>query len=385
MLKVKLNRDLRKNILRGHPWVYREAIQAPSVDSEACLCQVLDKKGGELAWALYSPQGPLALRILSTEKKPPNQRFFSEQLLTALRFRKQRIPKNTSAYRLVNGEGDGLPGLVCDIYNDLAVIQFDGESCFQFWDEEWVAGWLLESNLVKSVYLKPRKSDSWSGHLWGEQRDLKAVRFHENGIHFLSNIEDGQKTGFFLDQRHNRQYISEISRSLKVLNLFSYTGGFSLYAAHGGADQVTSVDISQGALDMAGRSWALNDFGSCPHQTESADVFEYLNQLNKQWEMVIVDPPSMTHSEEQKPQAMKSYVDLFQQASRTVVKKGHLVLSSCSSHISFDDFFEIINESLSQGRRKGRIHRVSGQGADHPFPHYCHELRYLKFVHLVLD
>ncbi len=385
MLKVQLTRDLRKNILRGHPWIYREAIKEPKKGQEPCLCEVLDKKKQGVAWAIYSPEGPLALRGLSTQRKPPNQKFFSDRMHEAWLQRQSLRSEGTNAYRLWNGEGDQLPGLVCDIYNGLAVIQFDGSACFQFWDKEFIADWLLEKEEVQTVFCKPRRSDSFSGKHWGKTPDSQVVEILENGQKFLVDYVEGQKTGFFLDQRENRNYIKSISKGKKVLNLFSYSGGFSIYAGKGGATAVKSVDLSPQALELAQKAWTLNGLKSEKHETETADVFKFIESEADSYNVVIVDPPSMSHLEKTKHQAVKTYTDLFAKASSLVAPGDHLVLSSCSSHISFDDFLNIIDEALSQARRTGRILKISGQGPDHPFPHYCRELRYLKFVDLVLN
>lgn len=384
MLKVQLTRDLRKNILRGHPWVYREAIEPLKKVDQACLCEVLDKKRKPLGWGLYSPEGPLALRLLSLEKKPPGQKFFSDRMQQALNLRLPLRSPQTTAFRLFNGEGDGLPGLICDVYGELAVIQFDGSACFEFWDQDFVAQWLLENASVKSVYCKPRRSDDREGRFWG-QSQKPVIEVLENGHKFLVNFIEGQKTGFFLDQRENRQYLKTLAQGKRVLNLFSYTGGFSIYAGAGGAEQVTSVDLSEPALDLAEKSWTANGFKEGAHQTLAVDVFDFMEKELGQYDIVMVDPPSMTHSEKTKNTAVNTYTDLFAKSSKLVKSGGHLVLSSCSSHISFEDFFSIIDEALSQGRRNGQILRVSGQGSDHPFPHYCRELRYLKFVDLILN
>jgi 23S rRNA (cytosine1962-C5)-methyltransferase len=236
MLKVQLNRDLRKTILRGHPWVYREALQSSPRD-KACLCEVLDRKKQKLAWALYSPEGPLALRILSTEKKPPNQKTWEMRFERAWQLRSFIRTDRTSAYRLFNGEGDRLPGLVCDIYGAVAVLQFDGPSCFDFWDQEFIAQWLMERAHIKTVYVKPRRSEKREPLVWGEELKKPVVEISENGVRFLVNIVDGQKTGFFLDQRDNRDYVGTLSKGKSVANLFSYTGGFFTLRRPGGREK----------------------------------------------------------------------------------------------------------------------------------------------------
>jgi len=211
------------------------------------------------------------------------------------------------------------------------------------------------------------------------------VTVSENGVLFKVDIVHGQKTGFFLDQRDNRQYVKNTSRGKTVLNLFSYTGGFSIYAGVGGAAKVASLDIAEGAIRLSEENWALNGLDPKKHISLCVDVFKYLTGESEMWDHIIVDPPSMSHSEDQKQRAIAKYIELFATAAKKVKKQGQLSLSSCSSHVSFEDFFEITNEALSQARRKGQILRVSGQGPDHPFPHISHEQRYLKYIHLALD
>jgi 23S rRNA (cytosine1962-C5)-methyltransferase len=383
-LKVKLSRNLRRSILRGHPWVYKEAIIAPGGVETAQLCQVVDNKG-ELAWAIFDPHGPLSLRVLSLEKSPPNQVFLEGRFKRALDLRKNVRSEMTDAFRLFNGEGDSLPGLVCDVYGSIAVLQFDGQGPGEFWDKSLVARWLLAHSGCTSVIEKSRRNaERTTEAVAGVEADAEVI-IRENGVRFKVNLEKGQKTGFFLDQRDNRQYIRSVSSGKSVLNLFSYSGGFSVYAGLGGAKKVASLDVSKGAIALAEENWRLNGLDAGNHTGLCVDVFEYLSGDPEMWDHIIVDPPSMSHSENQRDVAKAKYVDLFAAAAKRVQEGGELSVSSCSSHVSFDDFFEIIEESLSLARRRGKILRVSGQGPDHPFPHACHELRYLKFVHLVLD
>lgn len=396
-LKIKLSRNLRRSILRGHPWIYKEAIITPTaVIERACLCQVLDPKG-ELAWAIYDPHGPLSLRILSTDKAPPGSAFFEKRFAQAYALRAGVRSTLTDSYRLFNGEGDGLPGLVCDIYDKIAVVQFDGQGPGEFWDRELIANWLLTHAGCCSVVEKSRRNADRTIEIIGGKPFADAdadadgvttdseVVITENGVKFKVNIEKGQKTGFFLDQRENRNHIRHVSRGKSVLNLFSYSGGFSVYAGLGGASRVASLDVSKGAIELAEQNWALNGLDPVKHEGLCVDVFEYLNGAPELWDHIIVDPPSMSHSENQRQVAKTKYIELFAAAVKRVHRNGELSLSSCSSHVSFDDFTEIVDEALSISRRTGRVLRISGQGPDHPFPHAAHELRYLKFVHLVLD
>ncbi len=384
-LKIKLARNLRRSILRGHPWVYKEAVEMPSSRPErARLCQVSDGKG-ELGWAIFDPHGPLSLRMLCTKKSPPNQTYFEKRFQQAFEIRSHVRSEKTNAYRLFNGEGDGLPGLVCDVYDKVAVLQFDGQGPSEFWDKNVIAEWLLKNTECTSVVEKSRRNvERKVEKVVGDDPNYHPVIL-ENGVKFKVDLELGQKTGFFLDQRDNRDYIRRISSGKSVLNLFSYSGGFSVYAGLGGAARVASVDISKGAIDLALENWQLNGLNPSLHEGLAVDVFEYLSGEGEQWDHIVVDPPSMSHSEAKKETAIAKYIEIFSSAAKRVRPGGGLSLSSCSSHVSMDDFFKVIEEALSQARRNGRIVRVAGQGADHPFPHACLELRYLKFIDLVLD
>jgi len=383
-LKIKLKRNLRRSVLRGHPWVYKDSIEAPKNIERAQICQILDQKG-ELAWGLYDPHGPLSLRILGFSKSHPSKEFFENKFARALSLRQGLISEQTNSYRLFNGEGDLLPGLVCDIYSSVAVLQFDGQGPSEFWDRELISNWLLENTNCHCVVEKTRRNkDNKIIHIAGLDFQPEII-ISENGLIFKVNLEKGQKTGFFLDQRDNRNYVRGISVGKSVLNLFSYTGGFSVYAGLGEARRVASVDISKGALELAEENWLLNNLDPSKHEALCVDVFDFLKNSKETWDHIIVDPPSMTHSKAQKSLAVNKYIELFAAASKRVRQGGEISLSSCSSHVTFDDFFEIIEEALSASRRRGQVLRVSGQGPDHPFPHVCPELRYLKFVHLALD
>lgn len=383
-LKVKLTRNLRRNVMRGHPWVYREAITTPAGIKSAQLCQVSDSKG-ELGWAIYDPHSPLALRIISTDRSPPKPSFYESRFARAFALRANVRSESTNAYRLFNGEGDLLPGLVCDIYDKVAVVQFDGQGPGEFWQREFVSKWLIENAGCTSVIEKTRRSTERATELLAGEKPNMEVSIKENGSLFKVNLEKGQKTGFFLDQRENRLHIKSVSEGKSVLNLFSYTGGFSIYAGLGNAKRVASLDVSKGAIELAEQNWLLNKLDPSKHNGLCVDVFDYLRDDKEMWDHIIVDPPSMSHSEDQRAIAKTKYIEVFAAAAKRVNKQGELSVSSCSSHISFDDFFEIIDEALSAARRTGQILRVAGQGPDHPFPHASHELRYLKFVHLALN
>lgn len=387
-LKIYLNRNLRKYLLQGQAWVYKDAIVRPSYKNIS-LCQVYDKKGF-IAWAMYDPNSLLSLRILSTQKIKPDLHFLEKQFLQSLSVRKTLNKKKTNAFRLINGEGDYFPGLICDIYNDTAVVQFDGLGPETFWKERknFNFDWIFHCAEVKNIILKSRhiKNNTGQFFIGDKKKDFTKINIKENQLHFLVNLIDGQKTGFFLDQRDNRQYVKNISQNKSLLNLFSYTGGFSIYAGSGGTKQVCSVDLSKPALDYAQKNWDLNALSKNTHSSLCVDVLQWLEKTpNQLWDVIIVDPPSMAKSKDQKEIAIKKYIQLFSKTMQFLKPNGDLILSSCSSHIHFSDFQYIINQALSLQRKKAQVLRLSSQGLDHPYLQSMPESRYLKFTHLKLS
>ena len=384
-MKIILKRNLRRSVLRGHPWIYKEALQlAGSMVSKPILAELLDSKKKFLAWVIYDPYSVLAVRVISTEKRRPDSIHFSKVFDRAQNLRSSLDFEKTNCYRLWNGEGDLLPGLVCDVYKDVAILQFDGRGPSEFWERSLMVNW-LRSNLDLCAIVEKSRGDSKNKTvtLWGDF-DEKPVKVIENGIQFVVDLVSGQKTGFFLDQRDNREYLRSRCEDKEVLNLFSYTGGFSVYAGVGGAKFVTSMDISQGALDLATESWHQNNLPRGRHKSEKQDIYQFLSESREKWDLIVVDPPSMAHSEKKRSIAIQKYTELFVQALKRVRDCGEICFSSCSSHVTFEDFHEIIVEALSQSRRTASYLKISGQGIDHPFPHACMEMRYLKFIHLQL-
>lgn len=242
---------------------------------------------------------------------------------------------------------------------------------------------LAEFPPVKTVVVKPRRSHELQVIAGTLPADGK-ITIVENGARFLVPLKEGQKTGFFLDQRDNRYYAAPFCGQKSVLNLFSYTGGFSIFAGLGGASHVTSLDSSQGALQIAQENWLINNLHAQAHETCCEDAFQFLENARESWQVIFVDPPSMTHAKTQKEAALKKYIETFTLSLKRLAAKGDIFFSSCSSRITPDDFLEIIDQSLSAARRSGKFLRISSQSPDHPFPHAARELQYLKFAHLRL-
>jgi 23S rRNA (cytosine1962-C5)-methyltransferase len=305
----------------------------------------------------------------------------------AVSLRKHFSNELTNSFRLINGEGDGLPGLIIDIYDDTAVIKHDHPVVEAFWNHQTIAEKLvIDFPHLKTVYHKRRNDEEIKGvEILGQ---LKAeVLFKENGSTFATNIRDAAKTGFFLDQRDNRKLIGQFSHQKSVLNLFSYTGGFSVFAAKGGASNVTSVDIAKAATLAAGRNFEVNNLLT-PHEAIADDAFAFIDQRIKEkqkWDMVITDPPSFAPNQKAVESAIEAYVKVFSQSLKLVNNNGLFAASSCSSHIGTDKFLEICREAFSKNRKRGTVVYYGGQPFDHTYPIAMEELRYLKFALFRVD
>lgn len=389
-INLQLSRNLTRNIKRGHAWVYADALRKTPQVKPGSSAVLLDNKGGrEIARGYYTPSSPLALRICTTLKGVRlNDAWAAGQMAAAYTLRRSLLDEKTTAYRLFNGEGDGLPGLVVDVYADTAVLKLDGEAAEGFWDAEGIAHWLHEHAEIVTIYQRFKSRGGPKGRiLLGETPDAP-IRFLENGLHFSADVVRGQKTGFFIDQRDNRALVGRLSKGKRVLNMFGYTGGFSVYAGAGGAVDVKTVDQAQPAVDMANTHWAMNNLPDTQHEGITADAFEFLDDAAKtktRWDFVILDPPSFAPSEEAVTAAENAYTRLISKGAMVTERGGLLAAASCSSHIRGEHFLKICEDAISQARRTATVLGVYGQPTDHPAPLVMEELRYLKFILMKLD
>ncbi len=376
---LDLQRDLTKLIKQGHPWLYRSAFK-DLPETPAGAIALIRYKNKVIATGYYSPSSALAVRVCTQDGVRLDDKWAHQQLERALKNRKSFEDSQTNAFRLINGEGDGLPGLTCDIYNQHAVVQLDGHAPAHFWNTKSIAQWITKNLPIINVIEKNRESQDKNLPLIGTLPD-KPISFTEHGLNFQADIVNGQKTGFFLDQRENRHLIKRFSEGRSVLNLFSYTGGFSIYAGAGGASEVTSVDIARPATLEAQANWQLNQL-SAEHHALSANVFDFLdeNKGRQTWDLVIVDPPSFAPSNKSTDKALQSYKTIFTKAINVTSASGLIALSSCSSHIDFPTFLGLCENALSTAHRRGHVLCTQGQPHDHPFPIILKEYRYLKFV-----
>lgn len=386
-----LVKDTRRTLKRGHPWVYQDNLKTLPSARPGSLALLKYKDGEILAKGFYDPKSKLAFRVLSLRERLDNE-LLATRLSQAVTLRQHLLQSTlTTGHRLVNGEGDGLPGLVCDLYDKTAVLKLDGDGPEGFYNIEGVAGWLQDNVGVERVWLKYR-SRGQGGQAKGKavlgNPPAGPVAFLENGVKFVADVEEGQKTGFFFDQRDNRQRVRQWAANRRVLNLFGYTGGFSVYAGMGGAQHVTTVDIAAPALTDAKKNWAMNSLDPGRHDTVAQDSFLFLEEAISRgvmWDLVVVDPPSFAPSKDALQRALPSYERVFSLAAQVTRAGGLLAPSSCSSHVDPEMFCDIILNALSKARRRGTMLGLYGQPEDHPYPVACPELRYLKFGLVRLD
>lgn len=379
---LQLRRDLVRNIKRGHAWVYPEALRAMPKAKPGAQAVLLDNRGGrEIGRGYYDPDGAIALRMCTTQRgEALTDGWVEGRIRRAINLRQALFDENTTGYRLLNGEGDGLPGLVCDRYGEAAVLKLDGEAARGFYDMAGIAEWLAETLGLKIVYQRFRGRDKERGRALVGSEPNAPVQFLEHGVSFTADLVRGQKTGFFLDMRENRRRMQAFAAGRTVLNVFGYTGGFSVYAGLGGAKFVTTVDTAQPALDAADVNWALNDLLPEQHNAVCADAFEFLESAKQEWDVVILDPPSFAPSKDSLPQALKAYQKMVAAGAKVTADNGILAVGSCSSHVSMEDFMRVIQEGISQARMQATILSVDTQPPDHPAPLAMPEFRYLKFV-----
>jgi 23S rRNA (cytosine1962-C5)-methyltransferase len=385
--RVKLIRDLTKHIKRGNPWVFSDAVEKIKAP-EGAYALLMSHKNEVLAHGYYSPSINLSFRVLNVGDKKFNDDEVIRRLRGAIANKKYLVSVENKCLRVINGEGDELPGLVADYYDGIIVLKLDGSAAEAFWKKEELASFFMEQQElpVKCVYFKRKNREEEKGMiLAGEAIDLTNIEFLENGVKFRTNIVDAAKTGFFLDQRENRNFIRNVSKDKTLLNLFGYTGGFSVYAGLGGATHVSTIDIAPHAIEAARLNWEINLLPTEKHEAICIDAFEYVKeaQVNKKtWDIVITDPPSFAPNQKAVDSAKEAYIKIFADSLRLVKDNGFFAASSCSGHISVELFLELVQEALSRAKRRGKVLLIKGQPDDHPFPMALLEMRYLKFVYL---
>ncbi len=386
-LAVKLTNSGEKHVLSKHPWVFSNSIEKISNDPKTGdLVVIFSKKRKTIiGLGLYDGNSPIRIKIIYNDiaKATVNADFFNHKIESAYKKRAKLLATNTNSYRLLFGENDGFPGLIADVYNKVLVVKLYSEIWLPYLKD--ILESLQKTSKSETVVIRlSRGLQKSENHqlkdgdvVFGELKN-DVVQFVEHNVNFSANVIKGHKTGYFLDHRNNRKQVGEFSKNKTVLDVFSYAGGFSVHALYNGAKEVTSLDISKQALEIALENGKLNDYAG-KHKIIAGDAFEELKKLIQQkitFDVVVIDPPSFAKQASEIDLAKKKYRQLAKLGVQLTAKKGLLVLASCSSRIVADDFFNINQTVLSAHRSNFKIASKTHHDIDHPVTFF--EGAYLK-------
>jgi len=392
-LRVRLTTAAESIVRDGHPWVFADSVKEQNRAGVAGeLTVIFDRNDRFLAVGFYDPESPIRVRVLHVGK-PLNidATFWQARLETALKRREQLFDEHTTGYRLINGESDGWPGLVLDRYDQTLVLKIYSAAWFERLGE--IGGLIRERlepdqmvlrvsrNLERRTPIRPDGEGLFTKPTAGPEG--APVAFREHGLRFEADVWRGQKTGFFLDQRENRRRVETLASGRMVLNAFSFSGGFSLYAARGGAKSVTDLDISPHALAAAGRNFLLNasdpKLARCRRESIQADAFEWLaGNTARRFDLVVLDPPSLAKRETERAGAIRAYARLAAAGVKHLRPGGILVAGSCSAHVRAEEFFDAVRQTARGAGRGFTELQTTRHAADHhaTFP----EAEYLKAI-----
>ncbi len=416
MIRLTLKPGRAASVARRHPWLFSGAVASREGDGSDGHAEVLDPDGAVVARGSYSPESQIVARLWTFDGETPDRALFRKRFEAARRLREQVVGSGTTGFRAVNSEGDLCPGVLLDLYGDVAVLELLTEGT-ERWEsaladaamEVFHPGRLVvrRSGAERDRGLLPLASRGGSGGLppltsapaategrvsRGERpagrdeggtfrsgQDL--VAFTENGLHFFADVSTGQKTGFFLDQRDNRARLRELARGASVLNLFSYSGAFSVAALAGGARRALDVDASEAALALAREHRRANGFDPAESDFLRADVFEDLRrrvEAGESWDIAVCDPPAFARKRADLDRAARGYKDINRLAMKLVALGGRLLTCSCSGLVTPDLFQKIVFSASLEAGRAFAIEARQGAGPDHPVSLDCPEGEYLK-------
>lgn len=401
-LAANLHAQGEKSVRDGHPWIFESSIVKISnnpMSGDKVI--IFDKKKNKfLGLGLFDPYSPIRIKLLfSGEKKNFDEQWILRQIEISLEKRTDLLNDQTNSFRLIYGENDSMPGLIIDFYSHVAVIKLYSHIWIPFlsWivngliklSEDYSSIFKMESIVLRLSRALQKDKDELHGLSDGQiifgTLSSEEIIFKEHGLDFSANVIHGHKTGYFLDHRENRKKVGAFAQNKTVLDVFSYAGGFSVHALAGGAKSVTSIDISKQALEMAKQNASLNgNFKN--HITIAEDAFVAMKDLvaaNTKFDIVVVDPPSFAKKATETEVALKSYARLARLAIHLTETNGLLIMASCSSRVSFDEFETIITKQLKFQPRKFRLIESTQHDIDHPvsFP----EGNYLKCLYFKMD
>lgn len=386
-MAVKLNAKAEQSVLKGHPWVFSNSVVKINDDAKTGDLAIIFSKNKNkvIGIGLYDANSPIRIKMIhnAQTKAVINHDFFHQKIKVAYEKRKELLQTKTNSYRLLFGENDGFPGFIADVYDTVLVVKLYSEIWLPYL--EWILKSLQEVSRAETIVLRLSRQLENSKHhnftdgevVFGNLKN-EVVEFVEHGVKFSANVLKGHKTGYFLDHRDNRRRVGELSKGKTMLDVFSYAGGFSVHALANGATEVTSLDISKQALDVAKENGKLNDYSGI-HKTIVGDAFEEMENLinqKKTFDVVVIDPPSFAKQQSEIELAKKKYKQLAELGEKLTAKKGLLVLASCSSRVTAQSFFDLNQNVLNaQGRLFETILKTN-HDVDHPvsFP----EGAYLK-------
>jgi 23S rRNA (cytosine1962-C5)-methyltransferase len=368
---IRLRPEKEYLVRAGHPWIFSGAIahlDAGLVPGSEV--DITSAKGEFLARGYANPRCAIAVRVLTHRDEAIDAAFLRRRLESALHWRRRCVDAGTDAYRLINGEGDGLPGFVVDVYADFAVLQTLTAGA------ERLKPWLLEALTallpLRGVFERStgavRREEGLAALdavAWGEAPPER-VEIRERGHRLLVDLRAGQKTGFFLDQRPNRALVEELARDCRVLNAFSYTGGFAVAAGAGGAREVVSVETSARALALAQENWNLNGLPAEGGRFVAEDVFTFLRQNEASYDLLVLDPPALVKHRRDVTQGGRAYKDLNLQGFRRAAPGALVFTFSCSQHVDAELFRKIVHGAAIDSGRSLQVVRSLGPGPDHP-------------------
>ena len=384
-LHLKPNRD--RAVRRFHPWIFSGSVQRlEGSHTPGDVVEVFATDGDFLGRGFYNPNSQLICRMLTWEDEAIDATFFQRKIENAYRLRLDlfgsNAPSTTNAFRVVNAEGDGLPGLIVDRYAEYLVVQISTLGMSRFRNEIIAA--LQQIIQPHGIFERSTGAALQEEGLQPVMQVLAGteppplIHIRENSLHFVVNVQEGQKTGFFLDQRENRVWAAKLGNGKNVLNGFGYTGAFSVYAKHAGARRVVTVDSSSAAIELAKQNFALNKLEVAAEDFVAADIFHFLRSTMQKFDCIILDPPAFAHRQKDVENAARAYKDVNLQAMKIIEAGGLLLTCSCSQPVSPDLFQKILFGAAADAGRAVRVLGQSGHAPDHPVSIYHPEGRYLQ-------
>ncbi len=382
LIRLTLKPGREASVARRHPWLFSGAVARAEGDGGDGHAEVLDASGRPLALASYSPDSQIVARLWSFDGRVPDGALFRERFAAARRLREEVLPPETTGYRAVHSEGDRCPGVLLDVYGEAAVLELTTAGT-EAWRGELEAA-------AREIFAPGRLlvRETGAAHDSPSRSEIRAPKseallapFTENGLRFFADLGSGQKTGFFLDQRDNRSRLRPLARGRTVLNLFSYSGAFSVAALAGGAARAVDVDSSAAALGLARENRQANGFEAADADFVEADVFDDLRErvsAGEAWDVVVCDPPAFARKRADVERAARGYKDVNRLAMSLVAPGGWLLTCSCSGLVDADLFQKIVFSASLDARAPFALVARQGAGADHPVSLDCPEGEYLK-------